>query len=235
MMAIKGILFDKDGTLIDANGTWVPFYRKLLSEEFGISTQEAEALMVKAGYDAVGERFLPGSTLASGTTQQLAEIWWPDVSPAQQKEIGERLDRQYAPMARLFLKPLLDLTPLLQELRRQGLALGVGTNDSEISARGHIEALGVNSLFDVIIGADSVPTAKPSGDMVRLFAGRTGLSCNEVAMVGDNSHDMEEAHNGGAGLAVAVLTGNSGREHMEHLADHVLDSVEALPRLLRSL
>jgi phosphoglycolate phosphatase len=233
MMAIKGILFDKDGTLIDVNGTWVPFYKYLLAQEFGASEQEAEAMMEKAGYEPAGKRFLPGSVLASGTTQQLVEIWWQNDTPAQQKRTGERLDRDYAPVARKFVKPLFDLTPLLRELKHSGFFLGVGTNDSEISARGHIEALGVRDFFDVVIGADSVPVPKPSGDMVRFFASLAGLACAEVAMVGDNAHDIEEARNGGAGLAVAVLTGNSDRQHVEHLADHVLDSVTALPRLLR--
>lgn len=235
MMAIKGILFDKDGTLIDVNGTWVPFYRHLLAEEFGVKPDEAEAMMEMAGYERAGARFLPGSVLASGTTQQLVEIWWPGDTPAQRKSTGERLDRDYAPAARNFLKPLFDLAPLLGELRRGGLALGVGTNDSEISARGHLKALGVADFFDVVIGADSVNTPKPSGDMVRHFARKARLSCAEIAMVGDNLHDMEEARNGGAGLAVAVLSGNSGREHVRHMAHHILESVEALPRLLREI
>ncbi len=33
-MAIKGVLFDKDGTLIEVNGTWVPLYRQMLVEDF---------------------------------------------------------------------------------------------------------------------------------------------------------------------------------------------------------
>lgn len=234
-MAIKGILFDKDGTLIDVNGTWVPFYKHLLAQELGASEREAEALMERAGYERAGARFLPGSVLASGTTRQLVEIWWPGDTPAQQKRTGERLDREYAPAARNFLKPLFDLAPLLGELRSNGFVLGVGTNDSEISARGHLGALGVAEFFDVVIGADSVNTPKPSGEMVRHFARQACLSCAEVAMVGDNAHDMEEARNGGAGLAVAVLSGNSGREHVAHMAHHVLDSVEALPRLLQEI
>ena len=33
-MSIRGVLFDKDGTLIDVNGTWVPIYRQMLREQF---------------------------------------------------------------------------------------------------------------------------------------------------------------------------------------------------------
>ena len=54
-------------------------------------------------------------------------------------------------------------------------------------------------------------------------------------MVGDNSHDMEEARNGGAGLAIAVLSGNSQHGDIAHMADHVLDSISDLPDLMAKL
>jgi phosphoglycolate phosphatase len=116
-----------------------------------------------------------------------------------------------------------------------GLKLGVATNDSQVSARGHMSHIGVIEHFDDIIAADTVAVPKPSGNMIRRFAEVTGLVPSEIAMVGDNAHDMEEARNGGAGLAVAVLTGNAEAHHIAHLADHTIASVADLPRLLRSL
>jgi phosphoglycolate phosphatase len=71
--------------------------------------------------------------------------------------------------------------------------------------------------------------------MIRKFAAHTGLAPAEIAMVGDNLHDIEEARNGGAGLAVAVLSGNAAHHDIAHLADHTLASVAELPSLMRSL
>jgi phosphoglycolate phosphatase len=59
------------------------------------------------------------------------------------------------------------------------------------------------------------------------------LAPYEIAMVGDNLHDLETAHAAGAGLAVGVLSGNSPREALESHADVVLDSVAGLPELLK--
>jgi phosphoglycolate phosphatase len=234
-MKIKALLFDKDGTLIDVNGTWVPLYRHLLATEFEATPQRIEEMMVAVGYDPQTDLFRPGSILAGGTTLQLVEQWWPDAPAQVQQETAVRLDRRYAPMARELLRPLMPLQPILAELKKLGFSLGVGTNDSEISARGHMEALGVNEMFDIIIGADSVTTPKPSGEMIKLFAETLGILPREIAMVGDNVHDMEEAHNGGAGLAIAVLSGNSGRVELEPHAHHVLGSVADLPAFLRDL
>ena len=87
----------------------------------------------------------------------------------------------------------------------------------------------------MVLGADSVAIAKPSGQMVKRFAELTGLAPAEVAMVGDNSHDIDEARAGGAGLAVGVLTGNSSAAELAPHADHVIESVAELLPLLKSL
>ena len=44
-MKIQGILFDKDGTLLDVNATWVPIYREALKHLFGLDDAAAEAKM----------------------------------------------------------------------------------------------------------------------------------------------------------------------------------------------
>lgn len=235
MTAIRGILFDKDGTLIDVNNTWVPIYRRMLSELFGTDAEGAERLMEKVGLDRKTGTFLANSIIAAGTTRQLVESWWPGLDEAGMAAKARILDHDYAPLVRDYLKPLMPLEPVLSELRGMDFRLGVATNDSHVSAVGHIAHLGVAELFEVIIAGDTVPVPKPSGNMIRRFAELTGLAASQIAMVGDNSHDMEEARNGGAGLAIAVLSGNAAASDIAHLADHTIASVAELPALLRSL
>jgi phosphoglycolate phosphatase len=235
MMAIKGVLFDKDGTLIDVNATWIPFYKTMLEQERGLSPVAVESKMIAAGYDPVTNSFRAGSVLAGGTTRQLVELWWGAETADSHAAITHRLDHEFAPLALKHMKPLMDLQPIFKALKDLGLKLGVATNDSQLSATNHMRALGVAESFEAIIGADSVAIPKPSGQMVDLFAKRTGLKLSEIAMVGDNTHDLEEARNGRAGLAIAVLTGNGKREDLHAHADHVLESVEELPHMLRRL
>ncbi|MFO1121209.1 MAG: HAD family hydrolase [Hyphomicrobiales bacterium] len=234
-MRIRGLLFDKDGTLIDVNRTWVPIYRHILADLFGVDEDGAVAMMEKVGYDRQSGQFLANSILAAGTTRQLAEAWWPDLDAAGIAEKTRMLDNDYTHMVTASLHPLLPLEPLLAELRAMGLKLGVGTNDSQVSARSHMHHAGVLHHFEEIIGADTVRIPKPSGDMVRRFAEITGIAPSEIAMIGDNPHDMEEARNGRAGLAIAVLSGNAGHGDIAHLADHTIASIADLPALLRSL
>jgi phosphoglycolate phosphatase len=234
-MSIRGILFDKDGTLIEVNATWVPLYRRMLGDLFGVDSDGADAMMARAGLARATEKFQPGSVLAGGTTRQLIDIWWPGLDEAGVAEKIRIIDEDYAPLARQYLTPLMPLEPILSELRSMGMRLGVATNDTRASASNHIAHIGVIEHFEDIIGADTVDVPKPSGSMIRRFAEITGLACGEICMVGDNSHDMEEARNGGAGLAVAVLSGNAESADIAHLADHVIASVADLPALLKRL
>jgi phosphoglycolate phosphatase len=234
-MTIRGVLFDKDGTLIEVNDTWVPLYRRMLGDLFGTDVEGADRMMEVAGLDRATAKFKPGSILAGGTTRQLIDIWWPGLDESGVAEKVRIIDEDYAPLAREYLTPLMPLEPILSELRAMGMKLGVATNDTRLSARNHIAHIGVIEHFEDIIGADTVDVPKPSGSMIRRFAEITGLEPAEICMVGDNTHDMEEARNGGAGLAVAVLSGNAEMQHIAHLADHVIASVADLASLLRRI
>jgi phosphoglycolate phosphatase len=235
LMAIRGVLFDKDGTLIEVNGTWVPLYRQMLTENFGVAPDQVEVMLQAGGYEPETGAFRAGSMLAAGTTGQIVKLWWPELSAADLKKRTDLIDNEIAPQAKQFIKPLMELSDVFDELREMGLMLGIATNDSFRSAMAQMNHLDVQHYFEHIIGWDSVVIPKPSGHMIEYFCERTGLKPEEVAMVGDNGHDMEEARHGGAGLAVAVLTGNSAHSDIAHMADHTLDSVALLPALLRSL
>ena len=228
MAKIRGLLFDKDGTLIDSVGTWAPVYRGLLEEALQHRAHEWDAMFAQSGFDAATGKFKPNSLLASGTTDQFVDLWWPELEGAARTQRIQWVDGEFVRRSREHLQPLMPLAPLLAEFRGMGLKNGIGTNDNELSARGHMETLGVGHLFDFICGYDSVKRAKPAGDMVHAFCEACGLEPAEVAVVGDNLHDLHMAEDAGAGLAIGVLTGNSGHEDLAPHADAVLASVAEL-------
>ena len=57
----------------------------------------------------------------------------------------------------------------------------------------------------------------------------------EVAVVGDNLHDLEMGRRAEAGLLIGVLSGTSGQRELAPVADHLLASVADLEALLDRL
>ena len=147
--------------------------------------------------------------MAAGTLEQIMGVWWPDLSATAREERRQFVNQNADKDAKNFVEPLLELAPVFDAFHAAGYILGVGTNDSESSAKRHMEVLDVHHYFDVVLGADSVDVPKPSGQMVRRFAELTGITPSEVAMVGDNGHDIEEARAGM--LQAAVNTSGAPR------------------------
>lgn len=234
-MQIKGILFDKDGTLIEFNNFFGATYLKMLQEHFGLSQDDATALLVRTGYIPETGGCRGGSPMASETLSQIVRIWWPDLPEDERQKRRKFIDENFDREAIDDATAILPLHPIFEELKRGGYVLGVATNDIESAAQSHMTQIGVVDHFELLIGADSVVEPKPAGNMIKLFANATGLAPQQIAMVGDNAHDINEARAGGAGLAIGVLSGNSDHDDLAHIADHVITNVAELPALLRRL
>jgi phosphoglycolate phosphatase len=234
-MAIRGILFDKDGTLIDFPSTWTPVLQAL-AQEFAKGDQgRFDELMATAGYDQRQRCFRQGSIWAAGNTLDLVTAWLPEARGSERVAAARRVDDYCERIAPDTAVPVADLAKFFGNLRQSGFSLGVATNDVTRSAKATMERLGVADLLCSILGYDSVARPKPAADMVLAFCAEAGIEPAEVAVVGDNLHDLIMARAAGAALAVGVLTGNGSRDDLAPYADHVIASIEDLPRLLQSL
>lgn len=231
---IKGILFDKDGTLIDFQATWHAIGDHMALKAAGGDRDEADRLMAVAGYDREAGRFRADSVFAAGTNAELVDLWYPDANDTQRSTMVHHFDAFTAVEAAAQSVPLAGSLEALARLHRSGFRLGVATNDSTAGAERTLLALGVAQMFEAAYGYDAVAAPKPAPETVYAFSDLTGLKPQEIAMVGDNRHDLEMARAAGAGLAVAVLSGTGTRESLTPLADVVLDSIADLPAFLAS-
>ncbi len=229
---LKAVLFDKDGTLIDFNGTWFKLYEALALEFARGDKQEAARLLEIGGYDKATEKFIQGSELAAGTTSTIVRLWLGAGEGDGFDFWKARLDHSFTHDGSNAAVPVPQLEPTLRRLAEDGRKLAVVTNDVQAAAEMTISRLGVRELFSAVIGYDSVVNPKPAADPVHLVCAMFGLEPQEALVIGDNVHDLEMAHNAGAGAAVGVLTGTATRDDLSSLADAVLDSIADLPAWL---
>lgn len=231
MADIKGILFDKDGTLVDFEKTWFALADLMALHAADNDRERADALLAIAGYDHGRRCFLADSVFAAGTNADIVALWYPEAGDERRKEMTLYFDTFTAEQGALQSVPLPGSKDTIAALHRAGLKLGVATNDSTGGAEKTLLALGIAQMFDAAYGYDAVANPKPAPDAITAFCDLTGLKPSEIAMVGDNRHDMEMAKAGGA-LAVGVLSGTGTRESLSTLADVVLDSIVDLPAYL---
>jgi len=233
LKAIRAILFDKDGTLIDFDSTWFTVSWNLAQRTANGDEARARSLLDIGGYDWESSRFRANSVIAAGTVEDIVELWHPDLDDVGFKAKVHEFDSFTVEEGARSAVAIEGLRETLQTLREMGFILGIATNDSEAGAHATAKALGIDHFFDVVIGYDTAERPKPYPDPLLHFAKQIGLEPAAIAMVGDNLHDLETAHAAKAGLAVGVLSGNSPREALEPHADVVLDSIAGLPALLR--
>jgi len=229
---IKGILFDKDGTLVDFNATWLGVADFMAMDASDGDRWKADRLLAAAGFDFANRRFKPDSIFASGTNMDVVELWFPRLSDEDQMLAVARFNEITSVQGSSMAVALPGIVDTLATLHKRSYRLGVATNDSTSGAEKTLVTLGVAQLFDAAYGYDAVANPKPAPDTIQAFCDLTGLKPSEIAMVGDNRHDLEMARAGGCGLAVGVLSGTGTRESLAGIADVVLDSVADLPDFL---
>lgn len=232
-MNYRGIVFDKDGTLLDFNKTWLPIYLHAALEFAGGDRQLADRLLSQHGFAAAQGRFIGGSLLAAGNNRQIAEAWAMQTGKTDQVEaISQRLNEIFQQLGCAHATAVDGLADTLAQLKQAGHKLGVATADSHQGIINTLQSFDVLQQFDFLAGYDSGHGVKPEAGMVLAFCAATGLAVDAVVVVGDNRHDIEMGRNAGAGLCVGVLTGTSTRDDLEDIADIVFDDISALPAII---
>jgi phosphoglycolate phosphatase len=229
-MAIRGILFDKDGTIIDYWRTWVPINRAAALYAAGGDKTVADALLRLGGHDPATDGILAGSPLAAGDALAIAEAFasHPGIGPADRLVAG--IDRIFCTGGAQHSALISGAGDTLAELQRRGFRLGLATNDSHAGLEASLASHGILGLFDFTAGCDAGFGSKPDPRMVQGFCATVGLGRDEIAMVGDAPHDLVMGRAAGVAMNVGVLSGTSRRQDLEALADLVVDSINDLPR-----
>ncbi|NDR59225.1 HAD family hydrolase [Aliiruegeria sabulilitoris] len=225
MSEIRGLLFDKDGTLFDFQATWGGWASDLMLELGEGDETLAEQLAQRIHLNRAERQFAPESVAIAGTVDDAVAALLPGLPHLDYDRLLQWI---VASSERIAPAPAVPLLPLLERLRADGMVLGVATNDAESAARVQLGGVGALSIFDFVAGADSGFGAKPGPGQCLAFCAATGLRPDQVAMIGDSTHDLHAGRAAGM-VPVAVLTGPAGHEDLAPFASVVLPDIGHLP------
>jgi phosphoglycolate phosphatase len=225
---IRGILLDKDGTLLDYWKTWVPINRSIAMFAAGGNTRLAGELLRAGGHDPETDRLTPGTVLAAGSVDEIAEVFAGVLKERTPPRLTMHIERLFREGGAKYSVLIDGVADVVRHLNARGLKLGVATNDSIGGLEASLAPHGLLGEFLFVAGCDSGYGAKPEPGMALAFCEATGLRPRDVAIVGDTVHDLEMGRRAGLGLKVGVTTGTSPREDLALHADVVLKGLGEL-------
>ena len=229
---IRGIVFDKDGTLLDFDATWMPAFRRIANHASGGDEALGARLLAIGGFCERGEYIKSDSLFASGNSCSIAEAWEPHVAEARRNGLARMIEEAFLDEGARHSCALFDVAALFTRLKASGMTIGIASSDSERGIRNTLGGMNVLPLIDYYCGYDSGLGFKPEAGMIEGFCTATGLAAYQIAVVGDNPHDLEMGRNAGVALNIGVLSGNSTAAELAPLADEILPSAQEIGNVI---
>ncbi len=193
-MQIKAILFDIDGTLVDSNDMHV------------LAWEEAFA-----GVGQVFDRQVVHDQIGKGADMLIPTLL-PDLDDAAQEQLS---DAQGSIFKAKFLgdaKPFARAHDLLAYAHRRGQKVVLASSASKSELDHYLGLLDAREIVAATATGDDVENTKPAPDIFATALRKlTGITADEVIVVGDTPYDMEAA--GKCGItAVALRAGKFSDE-----------------------
>lgn len=227
-MKVKGLLFDKDGTLFDYQTTWNSWTRDVIRDLSKGDPSLAQAIADAVDFDLQKGEVRTTSPLIAGTNREASELFSAALDNADVDEVEAYITTK---ALSADLSEVLPLRAYFDDLKAQGVAVGVMTNDSEQGAKAHLASVDAYDILDFVAGFDSGYGAKPEPGPLLAFAKAMNLDPAECAMVGDSTHDLIAGQRAGM-KTIGVLTGLAPRAELAPYASVVLQDISEIPAWL---
>lgn len=214
LQGVQLIIYDLDGVLIDSTEAIVEAF-ELTLREIDVEYEE-DKLMPLMGHGLIHilEEVLP--------EEHLGKEW----------ELRERYIHHFQNSDTRLTKLLPDVEETLRRLKERGYRQSVATNKTSSEAKRILEFMGLDDVFDLVVGFLDVPNAKPAPDMILYTLEKLGVEKEHAVFVDDTAFGLKAGVEAGVNT-VGILTGYHNREQLEEVhPDYVVGSMEELRRLV---
>jgi pyrophosphatase PpaX len=214
MPAIRTVLFDLDGTLIDSVRLILDSYHHTLATH-GLPPRSDEEWLAGVG---------------TPLTVQFAA--WRDDPQTLEALIATYREYNLKHHDRMVtVYP--GVVQVVRALKDGGIATGLVTSKNRAGALRGLTLVQLETLMDVMVCADEVENPKPHPEPVEKAVRLLSAEPSTTVYVGDSIHDMQSGRAAGVRTA-AVLWGPFGRSHLEGAQpDYWLERPDDLLHLVR--
>ena len=186
--AIKAVLFDVDGTLIDSNEAHTLAWVQTL-ERHGHSVSYTKIR----------------SMIGKGSDKVFADV----LGIASDSALAKQITKDRTQLLLSSFIPNLDPTPgarlLVERMRSEGLRLVIASSSGE-ELPALLTQANLQDLLDTAVSSDEVQESKPDGDIIEVALRKAGVQPHEAVMIGDTPYDIAAAKVAGV-KCIAVRCG----------------------------
>lgn len=212
--ALRAVLFDLDGTLIDTIALILASMRHATEDVLGQALSD-DVLMQSVGIPLAAQMAEFAPDRVEELLLSYREHNWG---------IHDELIAEYP-----------GTETVLAELESRGIPMGIVTSKSRRVAMRGIERFGLEHYFGVIVCSDDTERHKPDPLPLQVAAERLGVPLSQCVYVGDSPFDMEAALAGGA-FAIAALWGAfSAKDVLAPGPDRAIENMGELIGVLESV
>ncbi len=220
---LKGIIFDLDSTLIQAQIDFVEMKKHMIK------------LLEEHGHPQ--GKLTPTDQTTVQIMECAREAWEKNEKPRDERQavtdgIEEIMNRGELD-AVVNLSEIEGACQAITALKEKGLKLAILTRSHHEYALKALDKIKAIDSFDVVLGRNETPEPKPYKGAIDHTLKLLDLERNEVAMIGDHQIDRDSAANSGT-MFIGVATGRRGLKSWtdETPPEHFLPSVKELPAYL---
>ena len=192
-MAVKAVLFDIDGTLVDSNDLHVAAWQDVFR---GIGATFDDQTV----HDQIGKG-----------TDMLIPTLLPDKDEAEQEALGKAHGAAFKDRYIGRVKPFAGAHDLLARVRDAGIEVVLASSASGEELEHYLDLLDVRDMVATSTTSDDVENTKPAPDIFAVALEKLGktigsVTASEVIVVGDTPYDVEAARKNGI-ATIAVRSG----------------------------
>lgn len=212
MSKVKLLIFDLDGTLVDAYQAVTQSINHALVS-MGYPTLTPDEVKRSVGW---GERILISQHVGADDIDKTLSIF------RQHHRAALKTGVRFLPGAKEALK----------RFREEGLLTAIASNRPTRFTHIILKQLNAVDFFDFILCGDKVRNPKPAGDMITQVLTKFAIVPGEAVYVGDMSIDVQAGHAAGV-RTIAVTTGSHQRADIEpHQPFAVIDHLNEMSTIL---
>ena len=204
----KGVIFDLDGVLVDTG----EFHR-----------QSWYDLAKREGFAMSDELFY--STFGMQNYQIIPMLVGREVTAEELERFSQWKEQRYRELISGKLKLLDGVKELIEDLKRAGFLLAIGTSTPLVNLKFMLENVPVDGWFDAYVTGEDVQRGKPEPDTFIMAAEKLSLPREDCVVVEDAVQGV--AAGKAAEMAVVAVTTTRERKELAE-ADLIVDSLAEL-------